>query len=97
MEFLSVIISRSVILMPLLGLFSFCLSVLSNSNVLGFVWFYYILFYYYPVEAHESQKSSESNGRRRGEEPEGVEVGKTVIRIYYYKKEYIYNKWEKRS
>lgn len=38
-------------LVPYLGLFSFCLLVLSCSNVLVFVYFYSILFYYYPLEA----------------------------------------------
>jgi hypothetical protein len=87
MEFLSVIIRRSLILMPPLGLFLFSLLILSNLNVSVFVWFYYILFYYYPLEACERQKGSGSDGRRKGEELGGVEGGKTVSWIYYCRKE----------
>lgn len=56
---------------PLLGLFSFCLFVLSCSNVLGIILPYCIVFYYYPLEvcffSNERQKGQQIQmGREEG-------------------------------
>lgn len=61
--------------MPSLVLFSFCLFVLSNSNVIDFV-----LFHYYPLEvglfSNERQRGNEPDGRGGGEALEGIKEGK---------------------
>lgn len=80
----------SLIPVPSLGLFSTCLSILSNSDRLVIAVFYniliyYIIFYYYPLDAYlfsnETEKRSSSRCEGRWEEL-GVKRGKTIIRIY---------------
>jgi hypothetical protein len=51
MEVFGVQTNGSLILVPSLVLFSFSFSVLSSSHVLVFILSYYILFYYYTLEA----------------------------------------------
>ena len=76
MVFLSVQTSGSLILVPSLGFFSFCLFILSNSDVIGFVClfypvtFYFVIFYYYPLEA-----CLFSNERQKG-----IQIGEEVGR-----------------
>lgn len=84
--------NESPFLVPSLELF---LSVFSNSNVFIFILPYYIVFYYYPLEAclfsNESQKGSGSGKEGSGEELESIEGEVTIIKIYYMRKIYIFN------
>ena len=76
----------SLILVPSLGLFSF----LFNFDVIDFVLSFFVMFYYYPLEACffevRYRKGMGEDGLGGGEELGGVEGGETVIRIYYVKK-----------
>lgn len=66
--------------MPSLGLFSFCLFVLFNSEVLVLV----LLFHFSLLL---SLRSLFSNGRKGGEKQlEEVKGGETIIRMYYARK-----------
>lgn len=81
---------------------SVCLFVLSNSDVMVFVLSYYILFYYYPLQAFLFSTERQKGGwiwmggevEKRG----GVEGEETVVRMYCVKKKnFILNKREKIS
>lgn len=86
----SVWTNESLFLVTSLGLFSFCLLVSSNSDVLAFALSYYILFHYilllplrslffFPLMRVRKWVDPEKKGG--GEGWEGVEGGKIVIRI----------------
>lgn len=97
-RFLSVQMNESPFLVPSLELF---LSVFSNSNVFVFILPYYIISYYYPLEAclfsDEPQKGSGSGKEGSGEELESIEGEVTIIKIYYMRKIYIFNKKKRRD
>lgn len=56
--------SESLFLVLSLGLFSFCLLVLSDSNVL--VFFYGVILCYYSIEACFSERQKGDGSRREG-------------------------------
>lgn len=77
-----------------LGLFSFCLFVLSNSDVIVFVYlFYFVIFLLKACSFLTGDRKGVSADRTGGgEELGGVEGVKTANRIHYVKKEFIFNK-----
>lgn len=64
---------------------SFLLFILSYFCVLELVFLCYIIFYYYPLEAHlfsnERKKGSDLDRRRGREILGGVEEAETIVRI----------------
>lgn len=85
--------NESPFLVPSLELFLF---VFSNFNVLVFILPCFIIFYYYPLEeclfSNEQQKGSGSGREGSKEELERIGGEVTIIKIYYMRKIYIFNK-----
>ena len=79
--------SGSLVLVPSLGLFSFCWFVFSNLNMIVFYLSYYIVFCYILLLlfSNESQKGSGLRQARRWRGPGKRVGGRTTIRIYYVK------------
>ena len=83
-----------------LGLFlgSFPSVYFDLSLCINFVLSYYIMFYYYALKAcffltkDRKEVAPDEMGNR--EELEGIQRGKTVIRIYYVRKRLFLIKWE---
>lgn len=66
--------------MPSLGLFSFCLLVLSNSNVsFCFILYYFILLIFFR-ELPNERKGVDPDGRKSEEEREEMQAQETVVR-----------------
>lgn len=88
MEFLSLHTSVSLhlylVFVHFLGLFSFCFLVLSYSNLFLLALYYYILSYYYPLDACLFLR--QKGGGFRWDRKWGVGGGKIIIRIYCMKK-----------
>jgi hypothetical protein len=74
--------------MPFLGLFFFCLFVLSYSDVLVFVVYYYIILHLLGAFFLRDRNRVDPDGREGEEELRGVEGEKTIIRVYYMRKMY---------
>lgn len=101
-RFPKVLTSGALILIPSLGVFSFCCLVFPNFDIIVLVFSYYILFliFYYLLEAYSflirNREGINPVGRGGEEELGGVEGGKGDHNQDIYEKRVIFNK-KKRS
>lgn len=87
--------SGSLILCLLLELLSCCWVSLSSFDVMVFVLFYFVMFGSYILEAcsflMKGRKGVNLEGRGVWEGLDRIEGGETIIKIYYMRKEIVFN------